>query len=347
MKVAIIGGGIGGLSAAWSVQKKYPDAEIVLFEKADRLGGWIRTRWDEGFLFEQGPRTFQVGKCPHLMKLILELGLKIVEAPPQKRYLYVGGKMRSMGSFLFRMLPALALEPFVRSKCQGDESIQSFATRRFGKWMAETLFEPMTLGIYGGDFRKLSIRACFPTLYELEKKGSVLKGFFGASKPLFTIEGGMEKLIDALKEKIRMEVHLNTEPEEIDADLVIKALPPPFPKQSLWVVNVGFRKDLLTKKGFGYLVPTKEKEMVMGAIFDSCIFPLKADETRITFMLRAEAQDPKEVVLDALKRHLHISDAPDFLSCFFALNAIAQFPVGCNYSGGVSVEAAIQKNLMN
>ena len=70
MKILIIGGGITGLSAAWYAHKRYPDAHITLLEKSGRLGGWIRTVIEGGFLFEKGPRTFQSGRSPHLLALI-------------------------------------------------------------------------------------------------------------------------------------------------------------------------------------------------------------------------------------------------------------------------------------
>ncbi len=42
-KIAIVGGGVSGLSAAWHLTKNAPNAEVVLFESADRLGGHAYT----------------------------------------------------------------------------------------------------------------------------------------------------------------------------------------------------------------------------------------------------------------------------------------------------------------
>lgn len=363
MKVLILGGGITGLSAAWFLKKKDPSAHITLLEKENRLGGWIRTSNEGGFLFEQGPRTFQVGRSPHLLELIRELQLEIIPSDPSavKRFILYQGKLRSLGSFLPMMIPYLMRELFTPASKAEDESIYDFASRRFSPKIAETLFDPLTLGIYAGDIRKLSIRACFPTLYRWEReRGSVIRGLLSASKKakgLFTLKNGMEALIHELQRRLSLDFVLNCPVEKIgekevfaggklwQVDRVISALPPSLPHQSVWVVSLFFEGDQLAKKGFGYLIPTQEKESVLGVIFDSAIFPKPNKETRLTAMVRAEEERPLEAALSACKRHLGLEAAPVYTSCFFAKNAIPQMEVGCNYTGGVSVDACIQRGM--
>ena len=101
MRYNIVGGGIMGLSLAWFLKKRYPHCHITLYEKTNRLGGWLSTHKENGFLFERGPRTFRFGHCPHLLQLATDLNLKILHAPPQKRYLLHKGKLRSFFSPLF------------------------------------------------------------------------------------------------------------------------------------------------------------------------------------------------------------------------------------------------------
>lgn len=363
MRVFIVGGGITGLSAAWFLKKQHPSAHITLFEKEARLGGWIRTSQEGGYLFEKGPRTFPIGRSPHLLQLIEELNLEILPSSTQAtaKYIWHQGRLRTPGSFLWTLWPVLLRETFLPPSLKEDESIYEFAARRFNPQVAETLFDPITLGVYAGDIRKLSMRACFPGIYQWEKeRGSVLKGFFSAPKKprgLFTLKGGMETLIHTLKQKLKMEIHLNC-PAEIlssneilaagktwEADRIINALPPPLPKKSLWVVNLVFAKDVLKKKGFGYLVPTQEKESVLGCVFDSSIFPQQNQgaETRLTVMLREEEQEPLTAALSALKRHLTILDAPVYSSVFLAKQAIPQMEVGCSFPHGLSLDACIQR----
>lgn len=361
MKYLILGGGITGLSAAWHLKKKDPDAQITLLEKENRLGGWIQTSREGGFLFEKGPRTFQLGRSPHLLKLINELNLQIISSPPLKRYLYYKGKLRSLSSLLPILVPYLLREPFIAPSTLADESIYDFAARRFSPKIAEMFFDPLTLGIYGGDIRELSMRACFPALFDLERtKGSLVRAFFSSPKTpkgLFTLAGGMETLIHTLEKKLSIDIVLNCEVESISsaevvangkvwrADRVISALPPSFPSKSLWVVNLVFPSEVISKRGFGYLVPTKEKESLLGVVFDSTIFPQqnRQNETRLTAMLQPEEPEPISTALKALRRHLNITAEPLYASTFFAKNAIPQFPVGCGYTDGISVDACIHR----
>lgn len=363
MKVLILGGGITGLSTAWYLKKRHPKAEITLLEKENRLGGWIKTGRENGFLFEKGPRTFQIGRSPHLLNLIQELGLEVITSGPQKRYLWHRGRLRSLGSFIPTLIPFLIREAFVPPATCTDESIYDFAARRFSPKIAETLFDPLTLGIYGGDIRKLSICSCFPALFHWERdKGSIVRGLFSSPKKpkgLFTLLHGMETLIDALQKQLSIEIVLNCKVQSIEenrvlaggkiwhADRILSALPPPLPTKSLWVVNLVY-EGVLPKKGYGYLVPTQEKESLLGVIFDSSIFPQQnlKGEICLTAMVRAEEKQPLQAALNALERHLGLY-YPIYSSLFFAHNAIPQFEVGCNYKEGISVDACIERGLNN
>ena len=361
MKAIIVGGGIAGLSTAWFLKKRWPEIQITLLEREERLGGWIQTCRDHGILFEKGPRTFSIGRSPELLSLIQELGLPILysDSKAKKRFLYFQGKLRS--PFLLRWIFPILKEPFVKKGSLDDESIYDFATRRFSESMAELLFDPMTLGIYAGDAKQLSIRRSFPTLYEWEKtKGSVLLGLLFSKKRapgLFTLKEGMESLIEALKERLSIEIQCNTEVDHISShavmskgrcwqgDCIFDARPPPLLKQSIWVVHLAYDQDLIRHKGYGYLVPSIEKEQVLGAIFDSCIFPSQNGGalTRITVMLRANVIDPVLSALDAMRRHLGIERQPLFTASFFAKEAIVQLGVGADFPYGVSVESAVAK----
>lgn len=359
MRILILGGGISGLSAAWYLRKRYSGAKITLLERENRLGGWIQTVDS----FEKGPRTFPFSRCPSLLELIEDLGLKdeIVSSDPaaSKRYLWIGGRLRTLGSLLPALIPSLVREPFIRRKKEGDESIRDFAVRRFGRRAAETLFDPMALGIFAGDIRSLSLSSCFPALREWEQKyGSVIRALLVQKKRkapcgLFTLKRGMGSLIEALQKKIPAEILVSSPVEAIEkdgvvsngrfigADRIVSALPGPaigrltgswtdFSAATIWVVNCAYPGNVLPKKGYGYLVPTMEREPLLGMIWDSSLFPNPAGETRITAMLRpyGDAAWAKRVACDCLKRHLRIERLPSRIEPFLASEAIPQFEVG-------------------
>jgi oxygen-dependent protoporphyrinogen oxidase len=387
MRVAILGGGISGLSAAWYLLKKEPTAQIALFESSHRLGGWIESKTHSGFLFERGPRTFQTGRCPELLGMIRELSLPLVFSAPGTKFLWHRGRLRSMRSFWPQLLRA-ALQDLVAPKGSvEDESIDAFARRRMGKKAAELFFDAMTKGVYGGDPRKLSLRASFPFLFEAEQnERSLLKSMLKQTRKepgLFTLAHGMESLIDALK-KLPLEIHLDAPVEEIrvegvvvkgkfwPADLVVSALPGleiarltniplALRNEPISVVNFGFQGEILSKKGYGYLVPAREKEKILGQVWDTSIFPIPG-QTKITSMVRGE--DPIGIAQEALKRHLNVTELPVSIAVkeaqipqydvghlnrieTFEKNLLSHFQgrlkLAGNYLFGASVEACLQR----
>jgi oxygen-dependent protoporphyrinogen oxidase len=190
----ILGGGISGLALAWYLKKKYQETiHLTIIEKSSRAGGWIRSIQQQGFLFEEGPRSCRTkGAGIATLELIEELGLEneVIAASPhaKKRYLYTGKQLRclpqgiisSLFSPLTRgILPALWKEwRKAPEKCE-DESIYDFFARRFSPEIAEQFIDPMVAGIYAGDIRQLSLRSCFPQLHRWEQEyGSLTKGMF-------------------------------------------------------------------------------------------------------------------------------------------------------------------------
>lgn len=399
MRILVLGGGISALSAAWNIRKANPLAKITLLEKGTRLGGAIQTVRNEGAIFERGPRTFAVSRSPHLLRLIEEMGLagELLYSKPEaaKRYLWNNGVLRSASAFIPMALPALMREAFISPKQIEDESIYDYCVRRLNPKIAENIVDPMTLGIYSGDIKKLSLRASFPYFFDLEqKKHSILRGMLTGEKKdhrLFTLKRGIGSLIEELKKKIKAEIVFDTPVEAIErdgvvakgkfwkGDLIISGLPgqvlgkitgswPDFPTKSLWVVSLAFKENVLTKKGFGYLIPTKEKEELLGMVWDSSLFLRESSNfpTILTAMVRngGDGKWAEKEALSALKRHLGIMKIPDRIDSVFAENGIPQFEVGYlkrlsmvkaelkdrfpslklvgNYISGASVDACIQ-----
>ncbi|KIM37477.1 hypothetical protein M413DRAFT_77077 [Hebeloma cylindrosporum] len=207
--IAILGGGLTGLSSAYHLSRRFPTSKIVLLERQARLGGWVRSNRVDlnqigaSVLLEAGPRTLRPnGKC--VLELINLLGLedKVITIPKtapaaKSRFLYIPESHHSKVSGLQRLpnsilsllnspllsilLPAILREPFKganRPPRANDESVDSFLTRRFGETFARVFGSALVHGIYATDSRKLSVRAAFPSMWDAEERGrgSLVRG---------------------------------------------------------------------------------------------------------------------------------------------------------------------------
>ena len=222
--VAIVGAGISGLAAAYELTKR--GLSVRVLEASSRPGGVIRTDVFDGWVVDGGPDSILVQK-PGAVALCRELGIAGRLVPtllPRAAYVLRGRRLHPLaeGSFLgFPVtLRALAASPLfsaagkVRMACEvlvpratgdEDESIASFVRRRFGEEAVDYLAEPLLAGIHAGDAERLSIRALFPRLVEIERRaGSVLRGaraFRAApsSEGAFvSLPGGTGELVDTL-----------------------------------------------------------------------------------------------------------------------------------------------------
>jgi oxygen-dependent protoporphyrinogen oxidase len=212
-RVAIVGGGVTGLAAAFALRRARPDVEVVVFEARDRLGGNIQTERQGNFVIDAGPDSF-IRTKPEALVLCRELGIdsELLPTNDAARHVFVvhRGRLAELPGGMALAVPTrigplwetpllsaagklrLLAEPFVPKKANDeDESIESFFTRRVGKEAATRLAGPLLGGIYAGDVSRLGIRGTFPQLVALEKTyGSLLRGFLaqelsqgGSTKP--------------------------------------------------------------------------------------------------------------------------------------------------------------------
>jgi oxygen-dependent protoporphyrinogen oxidase len=202
--VAVVGGGITGLAAAYFLRTRCPRARVLLFESRSRLGGNVRTERKDGFLCDAGPDSFLRTK-PWGLELCKELGIgsEFISTQPSGRrpYLVRSGRLERMPEGLTLGVPTRPL-PFLKAGfmslpgklrmlselilprgfgrvegATGDESIAGFIERRFGAEAARAVGDGLLASIYGGAAEDLSIRATFPHLVELEARyGSVIRG---------------------------------------------------------------------------------------------------------------------------------------------------------------------------
>ena len=227
VEVAVVGGGISGLAAAWELHARR--VPCVLFERSARPGGVVRTDRIGGFTIDGGPDALLVEK-PAAVELCRELGLGgrlIPTKTPRTAFVLRAGRLHALPAAsapgiptglrplaAYRLLSApgrvrMALERFLPGPPPGapeDESIASFFRRRFGREAVDYVAEPLLAGIYAGDVERLSMRTLFPRLVEAEQRhGSVLRAFAAeraarpaADGPFRSLRGGVGELAAAL-----------------------------------------------------------------------------------------------------------------------------------------------------
>ena len=213
-RVAIIGGGIAGLSTAWYLQNKAReeglDLQYTVLECSDRWGGKIFTETieelgDQPFIVEGGPDSFLTQK-PWAVQLARELGLddRLLGTNDEMRKVFVLNKGRptplpdgvllivptKIGPFAFSSLLSplgklrMGLDLFIPAKRDGqDETLAEFITRRLGNEALDKIAEPLMSGIYNAEAERQSLLATFPRFRALEEKhGSLIKGMLASQR---------------------------------------------------------------------------------------------------------------------------------------------------------------------
>lgn len=230
MRLIIVGGGISGLSLAYFLLEKEPSLDIIILESEKRVGGKIWTDKVDGFLCESGVNGF-LDNRPRTLELVAKLGLTPLRSSDiaRKRYIFSDNKLHLLpeSPILFFSSNLLSLygrlrvlyEIFVPKREKDDETLADFARRRLGREVYEKLIDPMASGIYAGDPEAMSLKSCFPRIYELENKyGSLIKAMVKLQKEakktgkakvsagpggvLTSFYDGMEMLIDSLKDSL-------------------------------------------------------------------------------------------------------------------------------------------------
>jgi protoporphyrinogen/coproporphyrinogen III oxidase len=241
-RVAIIGGGMAGLSAAHALSQATDPVDWQLFEKSGRLGGKVITDHQDGFVIEGGPDSFITQK-PWGLELCKQLGLEDELTPcneaKQKVHILVRGRLCEMPEGFRLTVPTrfwpfirsplftwhgklrMALEPLIPVKRDDeDESVAAFITRRLGREASDRIGGPLMAGIYVADPARLSILATFPMFRQLEAKYSSLTLAMRAAarrskgQPkqamFFSLRGGMGQLIERLAEPLHARCRTGT-----------------------------------------------------------------------------------------------------------------------------------------
>jgi oxygen-dependent protoporphyrinogen oxidase len=197
-RVVVIGGGITGLAAAHRLVQLDPTLGVMLLEAGSRLGGVIETVRRDGFLIERSADNF-ITNFPWAVDLCAEVGLadELLPTTSRQRNAMVvhRGRLARVPPGFMLMAPSriwplvttpilspwgklrLLGEYFIpRRRGEADESLASFARRRFGRETFERIVQPLVGGIYAADPEKLSLRATLPRFVEMERRfGSLIR----------------------------------------------------------------------------------------------------------------------------------------------------------------------------
>jgi oxygen-dependent protoporphyrinogen oxidase len=198
--VAVVGGGIAGLSAAWELTSTAPGAHVVVLESGDRLGGKLHTERFGGRAVDLGPDAF-LARRPEAVALCRELGLddELVSPGSRNAYVWARGKLRRLPDGLALGVPT-RLGPLARSgivspfgvgraavdlvgwaRAAGperdviaDRAVADITRSRLGHEVTARLVDPLIGGIHAGDTTQMSAAAVFPALLDAAARGGSL-----------------------------------------------------------------------------------------------------------------------------------------------------------------------------
>jgi protoporphyrinogen/coproporphyrinogen III oxidase len=217
-RVAIIGGGIAGLAAAYRLRElaaaREMPLEVTLLERSAHLGGPLETIRRDGFVIETGADSF-LSEKPAASELAGRLGIDSELIPTRDQYrrtlIVRAGRLVEVPEGFSLMAPTrlgpvlrselfspiaklrIALEQFIpRRHDPSEESLASFVTRRLGREVLDRVAQPLAGGIYTADPEQLSLTATMPRFVEMERRyGSLYKGLRAAEQARSSMSKGV------------------------------------------------------------------------------------------------------------------------------------------------------------
>ena len=231
--VAVVGGGISGLAAAWAGMQQ--GADVVVLEGGDTPGGKLRTSPVAGIGLDEGADAF-LARLPEAVDLCEQLGLgaELVSPATGTAYVWSEGSLRRLPSEQLLGVPTdldaveasgiLSAAGVERARADltapddarsdGDEAIGALVRRRLGDEVLDRLVAPLLGGIWAGDCDRLSLRVAAPNLAAArDRDASLVRGAAAlraeaaeqgsGDRPVFLApRGGVARLVGALAERL-------------------------------------------------------------------------------------------------------------------------------------------------
>ena len=191
-RVAVVGAGIAGLTAAYELRRT--GIEAVVVEAGDRAGGKIDSAQVGGLAVDSGPDGF-VARDPAAAELCRRLGLgaDLVEPASSGAFVWVDGQLRPLPARSVLGVPwtadAVASTGIVSERAvgelarglaqntgplTGDATVGEVLRPRVGDEVFERLVDPLLGGINAGSADQMSIETCAPPLFEAARRGGPL-----------------------------------------------------------------------------------------------------------------------------------------------------------------------------
>lgn len=180
----MVGGGIAGLAAALEVRTLQPEAEIVVLEAGNRLGGKVAVSEVGGLAVDEGADSM-LTRVPEGLELVRAAGLEseIVSPATGSASIWSRGALRPLPTGTVLGVPTdlaslarsevLSARGLARvpldlalpgSGLHEDVSVGALVRRRFGGEVVERLVDPLLGGVYAGRADDLSLRSTLPQL---------------------------------------------------------------------------------------------------------------------------------------------------------------------------------------
>ena len=281
-KIVIIGGGLSGLCTAFRLGQKYPDKNLILVEKSDRLGGVIQSWKKDEWICDLAVNASR--PHPAMWRLINDLGLAELWKPStgkvNSRWVWLNNSKHKISPLSLFKIGPFKLRKAIRNSRTGGKSVSQLIPQH-------KISDALTLGIVNDTSDNVDADFLFPSLTRFgpiqpisNRKLSKLTAptypiFQPKSRSIASLKGGMEVLIDALKERIEamsnVEVLLEQDiqspqlaSERFDAPLASIIWTAPglienYEQTSLSIFAVGFEQKHVQQipLGYGLLIPDK------------------------------------------------------------------------------------------